>query len=180
MSQVTLSPPRSLTDWIRVRMLYFKAFPPSERKPFSIIRSMYRQKKTDLWCILQCGRFVGFASTINSENLILLDYLATLPQCRGQGIGSACLLQLKEHYRGRGLFVEIEDTQDPGTDQALRLRRKHFYISAGMEPLGVTAMVFGVRMELLGWNCRMDFPGYKAFYREHYNPWAAEHIQPVS
>ena len=48
--------------------------------------------------------------------------------------------------------------------------------AAEMEALNVTAMVFGVKMELLGWGCQMDFDSYKAFYRDHYNPWAAEHV----
>lgn len=180
MDFVNLSPPQTLSDWFRVWCLYRKAFPASERKPFAIIRSMYRKKKTDLWCIFREGRFAGFASTVNSEKLILLDYLATLPQCRGQGIGSAALEKMKEIYSGKGFFVEIEDTQSPGPDQALRLKRKHFYENAGMKPLGVTALVFGVKMELLGINCQMDFDGYKAFYHNHYNPWAAEHILPDS
>ena len=179
MSQVTLSPPRSLTDWIRVRMLYRKAFPASERKPFSVIRSMYRKKKTDLWCILRDGHFCGFASTVNSEDLILLDYLATLPRQRSQGVGSAALLLLQKCYRGKGLFVEIEDSMDPGPDQGLRRKRRQFYEAAGLIPLNVTAMVFGVKMELLGYDCQLDFDAYKAFYHDHYNPWAADHILPV-
>jgi len=178
MDQITLSPPHSTADWLRVWLLYRKAFPASERKPFSIIHSMYRRKKNDLWCISRDGRFAGFASTVNSKDLILLDYLAILSQYRGQGIGSAALEKMKEHYPDKGLFVEIEDTHSAGPEQALRLKRKHFYIAAGMAPLGVTALVFGVKMELLGLNCRMDFDGYKAFYRDHYNPWAAEHILP--
>ena len=141
---------------------------------------MYRKRRTDLWCILRDGRFSGFASTVNSQDLILLDYLATLPQCRGQGVGSAALLRLKERYPGKGVFVEIEETRDPGEDQQLRIKRRQFYESAGMESLNVTAMVFGVKMELLGWGCQMDFSGYKDFYHDHYNPWAAEHILPVS
>jgi len=180
MDQVVFSPPGSALDWFRVWRLYRRSFPPSERKPFSIIRSMYRRGKTDLWCILRNGRFAGFASTVNSGELILLDYLATLPQYRGQGIGSAALHLLKQRYPGKGVFVEIEETRDPGKDQALRIRRRQFYEAAGMEDLNVTAMVFGVKMELLGWGCRMDFDAYKAFYRDHYNPWAAEHILPVS
>ena len=180
MSNITLSPPKNTGDWFRIRRLYRKVFPPSERKPFSVIRAMYRKGKTDLWCIRRDGRFAGFASTVNSESLILLDYLAAVPQYRGQGTGSAALRLLKQQYCGKGVFVEIEETRDPRPDQALRLRRRQFYEAAGMQPLEVTAMVFGVKMELLGWDCQMDFDSYRAFYRDHYNPWAAEHILPVS
>lgn len=179
MDQVVLSPPGSALDWFRIWRLYRQAFPPSERKPFSIICSMYRKGKTDLWCIRQNRRLAGFASTVNSPEIILLDYLATMPQQRGKGIGSAALHLLKQQYPRKGIFVEIEETRDPGDGQALRIRRRQFYEAAGMEAMNVTAMVFGVKMELLGWGCQMDFDSYKAFYRDHYNPWAAEHILPV-
>ena len=179
MEQITLSPPKNALDWLRVRHLYRQAFPASERKPFSIIRTMYRRHKTDLWCIFRGSRFLGFASTINAPDIVLLDYLAICPHCRGEGVGSEALVQLMDRYRSRGFFVEIESTLDPGPDQHLRLKRKHFYQNAGLTPLGVSAMVFGVKMELLGYDCQMDFSGYRSFYRDHYNPWAAEHIQPV-
>lgn len=43
--------------------------------------------------------------------------------------------------------------------------------------MNVTVKLFGVRMELLGSGCGLDFDGYKAFYRENYNQWAADHIE---
>lgn len=179
MADWTLSPPGSFRDWLRIYALYHTAFPGSERKPFGVIRRMVRQGRTDLWCIRSRGRFLGFAATVNSPDVILLDYLAVSPGHRGCGCGSAALELLKQIYAGKGLFVEIEDTAPSGSTQPQRLRRKRFYTRAGMVPMGVCAMVFGVPMELLGWNCTLDFPGYQSFYRDHYSPWAAEHIQPL-
>ena len=48
-----------------------------------------------------------------------------------------------------------------------------------MVPMGTEADVFGTRMELLGVRCHLDFEDYRSFYREHYSPWAAEHIREV-
>ena len=48
-----------------------------------------------------------------------------------------------------------------------------------MVPMGTEADVFGVRMELLGIRCHLDFEGYRNFYRESLSPWAAEHIKEV-
>lgn len=179
-NQITLSPPKTLRHWLQVYLLYRKAFPASERKPFSIILNMYRKGKTDLWCICNGRQFAGFASTVNGGSLILLDYFAVSPNHRGCGIGTEALLQLIKHYSGLGLFVEIENTAPPGTDQSQRIRRKEFYLQCGMKDLKVTANVFGVSMELLGVNCQLDFPAYKDFYRTYYSPWAAEHIQPYT
>lgn len=175
---VVLSPPKTFSHWVQIYLLYRKAFPAAERKPFSIIFTMYRKGNTDLWCVFHRNQFAGFASTVNGDSLILLDYLAVSPQCRGSGIGTSALLQLLQKYPQHGLFVEIENTAPKGPDQSLRIRRKQFYLQCGMQSLDVTATVFGVSMELLGRNCQLDFSGYRNFYRTYYSPWAAEHIQP--
>ena len=177
MSGVNLRNPRSAYDWLRLYGLYREAFPASERKPFSIIGKMYRQGKTDLWCITREGRFAGMAATINGESLILLDYFAVAKNLRGQGIGSETMKLLLEKYRPRGLLVEIESTRGENSNHQ-RQKRKQFYRDAGMEELGTEANVFGVEMELLGAGCRLDFEGYRAFYRDNYGVWAAEHIRP--
>lgn len=166
----------SPAEWIRIYAIYRSAFPRCERKPFSMIVSMWRRGKTDVWYCGRNGRFAGFATTINEESLILLDYLAVRKKGRGQGIGTEMLNALKQAYAGRGLFVEIESPFEDGRNLQERRRRKRFYEINGMRPAGVMAEVFGVKMELLCWNCRVDFKRYQNFYRDNYSPWAAKHI----
>ena len=163
-------------DWLKVYRLYIDAFPSSERKPFSVILKMSRNQKTDVWCLMKGTSFKGFATTINSREAVLLDYLAVEKNARGQGAGRETLAALMQEYSGKGLFVEIESAFEPGEDQLLRQRRRQFYMSAGMESFGVMANVFGVKMELLGKNCHFTFKEYQQFYRTHYSPWAAEHL----
>ena len=163
-------------QWLQIHRLYRRAFPPAERKPFSIIVSMWRKGNADVWYLTRSGRFAGFATTINSADLILLDYLAIVPTQRGQGAGSQALRALRERYAGKGIFVEIESIYENAPDQESRLRRRRFYLRSGFAPLGVLATVFGVKMELLGANCAMDFARYHAFYRDYYSPQAAENV----
>lgn len=163
-------------QWFRIYRLYRRAFPKYERKPFGIILSMWRKGKTDVWYFESDGRFAGFAATINDDSLILLDYLAVAKGMRGRGNGSRILSELKKRYAGKGLFVEIESACEPASNQEERMRRKQFYIANGMHPSRVMASVFGVKMELLCWNCRVDFCRYHAFYRDNYSAWAAENI----
>lgn len=167
-------------DWWRVWRLYMRAFPATERKPFAIIRRMCRRGKTDVWVLRRDGAFAGFATTINGDGLILLDYLAVTQRLRGQGAGSAALAILAEAYDGCGIFVEIESPFEPGDDQCERLRRRAFYQRCGFEPCRTLAEVFGVPMELLGLRCCVDFAAYQTFYRAHYSAWAAEHIRKIS
>lgn len=177
--EIKLQKPRNAGDWLRLYLLYLEAFPPSERKPFAVIRNMYRQGKADVWCILGAGKFVGMATTVNGNDLILIDYFAVTVKYRRQGIGSgaiACLLSLYGH---KGVFLEIESTQTPGPEAELRQKRKEFYISCGLKPLDVKAKVFGVPMELLGIRCKMNYADYYTFYRENMGPWTADHLEEI-
>lgn len=181
MNHITLTPPAGFRQWAAMYILYRASFPRAERKPFGFIRKAYRQGKTDIWCILRGQEFLGFAATMNSPSLIMLDYLAISKKRRGQGVGTAALTQLMERYADREFLLEIESPYEPGPDQKKRQKRKQFYVNCGMEPLHIMADVFGIKMELLGKNCRpdLDFDRYRNFYRDFYKPWAAKHILPA-
>ena len=167
-----------MLSWLRVYILYRSAFPRSERKPFSMILKMHLRGKTDVWYCRRGNAFAGFATTINDENLILLDYLAVPKGSRGKGCGTAMLDALKAAYPGKGLFVEIESPFEDVPNREERMRRRQFYIRSGLMPVRVMAAVFGVKMELLCHNCHVDFERYHAFYHDNYSPWAADHILP--
>ena len=176
---VVLKRPRGPLGWLRVYRAYLEAFPPSERKPFWLIVRMTRRGKSDTWCLHTGGRFAGFCSTINGAEAVLLDYLAVSPALQGKGIGTQTLYALQEKYHDHGLFVEIESPFEEGNDQTGRIRRKQFYMACGMKPFGVMANVFGVKMELLGRNCMLDYKAYHGFYLENYSAYAADHLQEL-
>ena len=163
-------------EWLQVYRLYRQAFPRSEQKPFFLILKMSKTGKTDAWCILEDRRLQGFATTINGEEAVLLDYLAVSQKARGRGFGSKAVAEMLSHYADKGFFVEIESAFEPGEDLEMRQSRRRFYLSAGMVPFGVMANVFGVKMELLGKGCRLTYSEYRDFYATNYSPWAAEHL----
>ena len=174
---LTYAAPRGFRQWAEVYVLYQKAFPKSEKKPFSMIRSMHKKGASDVWRFERGGKFAGIIITINGEKNILLDYLAVDAKQRGTGIGSEILKLMKTHYEGKGVFLEIESVYEDCENKAERLRRKHFYEKCGMESMGVFVWLFGVKMELMSFGCKMTFEEYHAFYRDNYNQWAADHIQ---
>lgn len=178
MKTITLRRPERFGQWLGLYRLYMKAFPKAERKPFSMIVRMYRKGKTDIWCVEADGKFSGLGITINGEDVILLDYFAIVKDRRGRGIGTGALQALLERYAGKGFFLEIESTREQVPEQAMRRRRKKFYLSAGLEELNTAAKLFGVEMELLGKGCRLDFDQYQSFYRDNYSQWAADHVTP--
>lgn len=179
MENITLVPPQGLRRWMQLYILYRASFPRAERKPFLTILKKHRAGMTDIWCIENCGEFLGFAATMNSPRLVMLDYFVVRKDLRGRGIGTAALREILAKYADRELILEIESPYEPGPDQPRRQRRKQFYLGCGMEPLHIMADVFGIKMELLGKNCQIDFERYRNFYRDFYRPQAAKYILPA-
>ena len=177
--EVKLKKPEGISDWLRLYRLYLSAFPREERKPFALILRMYKKGTTDVWCLMREGKFAGLGITINGPDLILLDYFAIGKKMRQQGVGSAALPVIVDYYGDKGFFLEIESTLEDAPNKNQRLRRKAFYLSCGLRELHTTAKLFGVNMELLGVRCQLNYDQYKAFYRDNYNQWAADHIAPT-
>lgn len=169
--------PKGLLQWVDIYKLYQKAFPRSEKKPFSMIISMHRKGASDVWRFTRDGKFAGLIITINGKDHILLDYLAVDGKQRGTGIGTEILQLMRSHYAGKGVFLEIESVYEDCDNKHERVRRKHFYEKCGMTSMEVFVWLFGVKMELMGFDCRISYEEYHAFYRDNYNQWAADHIQ---
>lgn len=174
---LTFAAPKGIKQWAEVYKLYQKAFPASEKKPFFIILKKYRKGITDIWRFTREGKFAGIIITINGGEHILLDYLAVDEKQRGMGIGSEILQLMRSHYAGKAVFLEIESVYEECDNQAQRIRRKHFYEKAGMKSMNVFVWLFGVKMELMGFDCQLTYDEYHAFYRDNYGQWAADHIQ---
>lgn len=171
------SVPKGLGQWADVYKLYQKAFPKSEKKPFRLIVKMFRKGTSDVWRFTREGKFAGIIITINGGEHILLDYLAVAESRRGTGVGTEILSLMRSHYAGKGVFLEIESVYEDCDNPEQRIRRKHFYEKCGMTSMEVFVWLFGVKMELMGFDCRLSFEEYHEFYRSNYNQWAADHIQ---
>ena len=174
---MVIKAPKRLREWLKVYGLYQSAFPANEKKPFSMIRTMCKKGKSDVWYCVENGKFAGLVITINGPDEILLDYLAVAKNRRGQGIGSQILKAMREQYAEKGVFLEIEIVDEAAANYEERKRRKQFYLSNGMTPMNVFVELFGVDMELLGFDCSLTFEEYHDFYRDNYNEWAAEHVK---
>ena len=107
----------------------------------------------------------------------MLDYFAISPDLRGQGLGHTVLPLIRDRVKARGgghFFLEIETPppacipRDPCANAEQRVRRKAFYLSAGMAETGVRAFIYGNDMELLAFpeDARaITFAGYDALLR---------------
>ena len=159
-----------------IRTLYEEAFPDYEKKPFWMIRLKNKQGKTDIWYLEKDGVFAGLAITMNTKELVLLDYFAVDEKRRGKGLGSEALKALQTYYNGRRFFLEVESTYDECENAEQRKRRKQFYLKNNMTETKIMAKVFKTNMEVLGYGCQLDFPTYRFVYEYVYGKRIAENV----
>ncbi len=163
-----------------MKKLYVQAFPKAERRPWWLIAKKRRQGLSDVWAITREGAFVGMAVTLNCADRVLLDYFATEPDCRGQGIGAAALALLRERYADKLFLLEVETTKKPSPEHDLRQRRKNFYLRCGMvEMPDYSANLFGVEMEILTTGDRLSFDRYHEIYEVAFGDRLAKNIVKV-
>lgn len=174
---ICLEKPKSWYQWLRLYLLYRTAFPRAEQKPFWII--VKKKAVFDCWCILQAGKFVGLAITMGADDLVLVDYFAVCRRCRGSGIGSAALKLLRQRYLHKQLFLEIESVYEDSAERPQRLRRKAFYLKNSLTSMGLFVWLFGVPMELLGFDCVIDYNRYRELYRRCAGERFQDQIQPL-
>ena len=163
-----------------VRQLYFSAFPLEERKPFELILEKSDAGYVEILAIESDeGDFLGLAISISCDDLLLLDYFAVMPQCRGQGVGTQALELLLKRYTGRRFFLEIENTQAAGPDVDQRLRRKAFYSAGGFSAVKWRVNLLGVDMEIMTWRCAVSFEEYHSLYENVFTKRLSDRVRLI-
>lgn len=177
MTDIRLFPLRD-ADRPAYEVLYKFSFPASERKELDYMLSGDRASAYEVLVISapDCP-VAGMVITVTHGSLTMLDYFAISPDLRGQGLGHAVLPLIRDHVRESGgghFFLEIETPpplcipRDPCPNPEQRVRRKAFYLSAGMAETGVRAFIYGNDMELLAFPEDAEavtFEGYDALLK---------------
>ncbi|MDO4321975.1 MAG: GNAT family N-acetyltransferase [Lachnospiraceae bacterium] len=146
--------------------LYQKAFPQEERKPFSLIERKAAMGSMEILVLKEDGKKCGLAITAMGEELVLLDYFAIAEQYQGQGLGTDALFLLRELYRDKQFFLEIEELDETQPNYQERVRRKNFYLRNGMLETGIHVELFRVKMELLAAKPGLCYEECELLYRE--------------
>lgn len=181
-NQMILKQLRREADMNQIKQLYEEAFPPTEKKPFSLILKKSEEGCMEILSIEEeDGQFLGLAIFILHGDLALLDYLAIRPERRGCGIGSRVLPLLRERYAGRRFLLEIEDADEADAENlAERVRRKAFYLRNGLCEMPYRIWLFGVQMQILTDGATVTFDEYHAIFPAVFSPHAAENVRLLS
>lgn len=131
-------------------------FPPSELKGVNAILNLWSRGEYDVLAADLNGVFAAYALVYrpSGSRMMLLDYLAVLPQARGQGLGKTLLAALQNHYAREAdcLMVECERPKAAPDEQEAR-RRIRFYQQAGAQLTPVRIWLFDVEYSILALPC---------------------------
>lgn len=178
---VELVPARGIGMLGQIWLLYQKAFPAAEKKPFWMILKRRKQGGCEILSLrLEDGSFGGLAITMLYQDLVLLDYFAVNGKRRGKGIGSASLKAIQKRYEGKRLFLEIESPEEKCQNLEERRRRKHFYLKNGMTQTGLLVLLFQIEMEVLAYQCSLSFEEYFALYEDMFKEKAGDKVKKLT
>ena len=150
-----------------IEKLYLQAFPEVERKPWKLLLEKQAEGTMELFSLEdEKDTFLGLAIMAYDQDLVLLDYFAVSGDRRGQGIGSAAITALQNHFKGK-----------PADDLAVRKSRKGFYLRNGLHPMDFDVNLFGVEMEILS-NC--ESLNYEEYLNIYVNACGPEYADKIS
>ncbi len=129
-------------------------FPQDELKPLPMLEGLVAQGINSVIGCFQEDILIGYyvLGREPGADLILLDYLAVVPERRGQGYGALILAHLrKELDEGTYLFIESENPEKAQGDEEQRVRshRVAFYQRCGAKLTNLRVLLFGVDFYIL-------------------------------
>lgn len=150
---------RPLSD-AQMRLLYGhqmrRDFPESELKPLASILRMRHAGVYDVLGAHDGGTMVAYALVYHpiEGRVLLLDYLAVEPECRGRGIGTALLDALKAYYAGQAdvLLIECERPKAAPDEKQAR-KRIRFYEGSGARLTSARVWLFEVEYSIMALPC---------------------------
>lgn len=155
-----------LLDKGEIRALYEehmrRDFPPSELKSLSAILNMHDKDMYDVIGGYLGNRLAAYALMYRPGDgqSVLLDYLAVLPEDRGQGVGTMYLEQLRTYYAHDVEVMLIEcERPNAAPDEAGARKRIRFYTHAGAKLTQVRIWLFDVEYSILVLPCREEMAG---------------------
>lgn len=178
MSDIILTKKRTPLTRLKAYMLYQKAFPKEEKKPYRVIRDCEKRGFGHNFVIKdEHGKFLGIAYTISNGEIVLLDYFAIKKNKRGCGIGTKALILLKEIFAPLPLILEIEDPELPAKNREQRIKRKEFYARCGMKMMDYRISLFGVDMRILTSGETIGFEAYHALLYQVLGEYVSNNVE---
>ncbi|NLT10151.1 MAG: GNAT family N-acetyltransferase, partial [Ruminococcus sp.] len=146
-------------EWIKT--LYLEAFPANERAPFWILKRRAKQGKADLYEIVDGDVKVGMAYVVTYSDMAYLFYFAVDRSLRGKQYGTRALGAILEQYKGKRIFLALENWNEQCDNKEQRLKRHDFYLKCGLEDLPYKLKEAKVTYSIMGVGGKVEPDEYK-------------------
>ena len=150
-----------------------KDFPPDEVRVLESIRNSWQKNEYECYGLFDQDEIRGYAFFVRRDREYLLDYLAVVPEHRGEGLGSGFLRRLTESMKTADLIVCEVENPDAAEEEEVRRqqeRRLQFYLRTGFRKTGLFSIVFGVNYQILEFPVTGEYstPELRRIYTELY------------
>lgn len=153
------------SDYVNIKKLYTKAFPWNEQEPFFLLKKLVSEGKADILKFETDGVYSGLAISLLYDKFVLVDYFAIDDDFRGKGFGSEALLLIRNWYKDKKLFLEIEKPGCGTEDDSIRVRRRNFYLKNGLIDCNISILVDNIPMDLLTFGETITYEDYISVLR---------------
>ena len=123
-------------DWEEITALNERAFPANERRPLEPLLCD-PTGSSEILAFYDGGEFCGFACLLTVGDISHIIYFAIEEAFRQNGCGSAALAAMRRLKPDKRIIADIELEDPLAENNALRIRRKEFYLRNGYTESGV-------------------------------------------
>ena len=148
-----------------LRELNDEAFPPEEHIDIDYLFNGLKRLNQEILGIYCDGAFAGFFAMLVHGKCAYISYFAVRPDLRSRGIGGAALSRLREHYAGFQIVVDFEAPDDGAPNNAMRVRRRAFYLRNGFYATGYYQYYMDTEFEITCSQPDYDRAGYERLER---------------
>lgn len=141
---------KSMDVYSSIRALYKQAFPMNERAPFWLLMSKAKSSAADFWALYDNKKWVGIAYVVTYKKLAYIFYFAIKESERSKGYGEQAIHVLKEHYKGRRIFLALETPDTEADNYEQRIKRHAFYEKCGLSDMPYKLKEASVVYDIMG------------------------------
>ena len=151
----------------RIKGLYLEAFPADERAPFWLLKRRAKQGKADFYELADGKVKVGMAYVVTYSDMAYLFYFAVDRSLLGKHYGTRALKAIMEHYKGKRLFLALENWNEKCDNREQRLKRHDFYLKCGLHDLPYKLKEAKVTYSIMGMGGKVEPDEYKRLIGNH-------------
>ena len=130
-----------------------KDFPKNEYPPYFLLKYYLKKGKIEAFLLEEEGKEKAYCINCKANQYVLVLLLAVYQECRGEGIGTKLLSEIKNYYKQeKGIFLEVEIPKEAKEEKENQIREKRirFYEKSSFQKIDeIILTAYGVNYYLM-------------------------------